>query len=123
LPYKRLLSVLDVSPWGTPHSNLRRLAEILPAVRVTHRQGELADLIAAIDRGLPPAVFVWTGELTSYWTSAVYHAVVIVGYDDQQFYLNDPAHDFAPQVVSQQEFDLAWLAHDTYFAVIEPAPP
>jgi hypothetical protein len=119
-PYPQLLSILDVAPWGTPHRNIRRLSEIVPGVRVTYRQGELIDLMRSLDEGLPPTVFVWTGELP-YWQVATWHAVTLVGYDAQSFYLNDPAFDAAPQVVGQGDLDLAWLAYDSYYAVIEQA--
>ncbi len=118
VPYPRLLSILDVAPWGTPHRNICKLLEIIPNVRVTYRQGELTDLYRALDTGLPPAVFVWTGELP-YWSIATWHAVVLVGYDKQQFYVNDPAFAVAPQPVGQGDFDLAWLAYDSYYAVVE----
>jgi hypothetical protein len=118
VPYPQLLSILDVAPWGTPHRKVRRLVDIVPGIRVTYRQVELTDLTRALDVDLPPTVFVWTGELP-YWQVATWHAVVLVGYDAQSFYLNDPAFDVAPQVVSQGGLDLAWLAYDSYYAVIE----
>lgn len=119
LPYQRLLSILDVAPWGTPHSNLRLLPSIAQNIRVIHRQGELSDLFDAIDRGYPPAVFVQTADL-AYWSPIdVWHAVVIIGYDDTNFFVNDPVFDIAPQSVSHGDLDLAWLANDSYYAVIE----
>ena len=119
VPYPKLLSILDVKPWGTPHRNIRKLTEIAPNIRVTYRQGELADLHLAMDNGLPPMAFVWTGELP-YWPVPTWHAVVLVGYDEHQFYVNDPAFDEAHQPVNKGDFDLAWLAFDSYYAVIEP---
>ena len=62
LPYPQLLAVLDVTPWGTPHRNFRLLAEHMPHIQVTYRQGSLADLFQAIDQGHPVVVFVWTGN-------------------------------------------------------------
>lgn len=122
LPYKRLLSILDVAPWGTPHSNLRLLPSLVQNIRVIHRQGELSNLFDAIDRGYPPAVFVQTVDL-AYWSSiGVWHELVIIGYigyDDTNFFVNDPAFDVAPQSVSHGDLDLAWLANDSYYAVIE----
>jgi hypothetical protein len=35
--------------------------------------------------------------------------------------VNDPAFAVAPQIVSHGDLDLAWIAYDTYFALIEPA--
>jgi hypothetical protein len=120
VPYSQLLSIFDVAPWGTPHRNILRLVELTPGIRVTYRQGELTDLYRALDAGLPPTIFVWTGELP-YWSVATWHAVVLVGYDADKFYLNDPAFPAAPQAVSQGKLDLAWLAYDSYYAVVARA--
>jgi ABC-type bacteriocin/lantibiotic exporter with double-glycine peptidase domain len=118
--YPQLLAILDVAPWGTPHRNLRRIPEKFPAVHVKHQQGALPELFQAIDRGYPPAVFVWTGELP-YWSIQTWHAIVIIGYDETSFFVNDPAFTDAPQIVSHGDLDLAWIAYDTYFALIQPA--
>ncbi len=119
VPYRKLLSILDVATWGTPHRNICKLVEIVPHIRVIYKQGELVDLYRTLDAGLPPTAFVWTAELP-YWTVETWHSVVLVGYDAQKFYINDPAFDVAPQSVSQGDFDLAWLAYDSYYAVVEP---
>ncbi len=117
VPYRRLLSLLDVAPWGTPHSRLLRLDSLAPEVEVIYQQGELSDLFDALDAGFPPAVFVWTGDLP-YWQLQTPHAVVLCGYDDQNFFINDPAFDAAPQVAAHGDLDLAWLAGDSYFALL-----
>jgi ABC-type bacteriocin/lantibiotic exporter with double-glycine peptidase domain len=118
LPYDRLLSVLNVMPWGTPHRNIREIANIASRIHVIYQQGELNDLRCALDAGLPPTVFVWTGEL-SYWSVETWHAIVLVGYDMRNFYVNDPAFDIAPQLVSEGDFALAWLAYDSYYAIVK----
>jgi len=114
--YPRLLSVLDIRPWGTPHRNIRRLIEIVPDIQVTYKQGELSDLYRALDGGSPPVAFVWTAELP-YWSIGVWHAIVLVGYDEHNLYVNDPGFDDAPQSLKPGEFDLAWQAHDSYYAL------
>jgi ABC-type bacteriocin/lantibiotic exporter with double-glycine peptidase domain len=118
VPYPELLSILDVAPWGTPHHNIVHLEELVPGVQVKYGQGELVDLNRALDSGLPLTVFVWTAELP-YWSVTTWHAVVVVGYDERYFYVNDPAFDEAPQVVLRGDLDLAWLAYDSYYAVVE----
>ena len=77
----------------------------------------LPDLFRALDTGTPAIVFIWTGDLP-YWTLETWHAVVVVGYDEANFYLNDPAFPTAPQIVSHGDLDLAWIAYDAYYAVI-----
>ncbi|MCB8943909.1 MAG: C39 family peptidase [Ardenticatenaceae bacterium] len=118
LPYTRLLSILDIKPWGTPHRNIQKLAELAPGVHVIYKQGTITDLFQLLDTGKAVVVFVWTGDLP-YWHLETWHAVVIIGYDEHYFYLNDPAFDDAPQAVSHGDLDLAWIAYDTFFAVIE----
>lgn len=120
VPYSDLLTTLDVAPWGTPHRNIIQIEDLVAGIQVRYGQGELIDLYRALDTGLPPTVFVWTGDLP-YWTVATWHAVVVVGYDDQHFYVNDPAFEAAPQVVPFGDLDLAWLAYDSYYAVLDRA--
>lgn len=120
IPYSKLLTVLDIKPWGTPHRNIRKVEDIAHDIHVVYRQGELPDLFAVIESGFSPIVFVWTGELP-YWSVATWHAVLIVGFDDEHFYVNDPTFENAPIQVSQGDLDLAWLAYDSYYAVIERA--
>ncbi|MBN1658226.1 MAG: C39 family peptidase [Anaerolineae bacterium] len=117
VPYSELLSILDIVPWGTPHRNIVRLEEFVPGIHVKYGQGELIDLYRALDSGRPPTVFVWTGELP-YWSITTWHAVVVVGYDELHFYVNDPAFEEAPQVVLHGDLDLAWLAYDSYYATV-----
>ncbi len=62
-------------------------------------------------------MFVNTIEL-DYWTEATRHAVVVVGIDERQVYLNDPFFEVAPQIVSRLEFELAWDEMDNSYAVI-----
>lgn len=119
-PYGKLLSVLNTVSWGTPHRNITRLIELDPKIRVVYQQGELPDLLNAIDAGYPPVAFAWTGELP-YWSLSTWHAVVVVGYGEQNVFVNDPAFEEAPQVVSRGDFDLAWIAYDSYYAFIEPS--
>lgn len=68
--------------------------------------------------GLPIIVAVNTSELTSYWQTAVAHAVVVVGMDHEFIYVNDPALDDGPQRITVAEFDLAWLEMENLLCVI-----
>lgn len=103
--YDMLLAALNIKPWGTPHRNIRQLEELIDRIQVTYRQGVLADVFHALDEGQPVILFVWTGDLP-YWALETWHAVVVVGYDEDHFYLNDPAFPTAPQVVTHG--DLAY---------------
>lgn len=116
--YQALLKTLNVASWGTPHRNFRQLEKLVSGIHIIYKQGVITELFQAIDEGNSPTVFLWTGELP-YWTVATWHAVVVVGYDEHHFYLNDPAFDEAPQIVLHGDLDLAWIAYDSFYAVIE----
>jgi uncharacterized protein YvpB len=118
VPYTRLLRMLGIVPTlGAPHSRLQTLRNLIRGIEITYRQGELVNLFQAIDAGIPPAVFVWTDNLP-YWPVQSLHALVICGYDDTHFYINDPAFEDAPQVVLHGDLDLAWDEAESYYAVI-----
>lgn len=120
--YDSLLAVLDSKPWGTPHRNIQHLSRLIPGIQITYRQGALPDVFRAIDAGTPVILFVWTGDLP-YWTVETWHAVVAVGYDEDSFYVNDPALAVAPQIVAHGDLDLAWIAYGAYYAVISGGLP
>jgi predicted double-glycine peptidase len=46
------------------------------------------------------------------------HALVIIGYDDDSFFVHDPAFPNAPIQIDQDELYLAWLEFDYAFAVV-----
>ena len=114
--YSRLVRLLAITPdLGAPASNIRRLSTL--NVSVEYGPGTIDDLIEYIAQGSPCITFVHTLHL-GYWAAATRHAVVVVGIDEQQVYLNDPFFDVAPQVVSRLEFDLAWDEMGNTYAVI-----
>lgn len=116
--YAQISSLFEFEGDGLPYSRLHRLSRIDRDLTISIQQGTLQHLMAAIEAGTPPAIFVNTGELP-YWSASVYHAVVLAGYTATDFYVNDPAFPEAPQVVPIGDLDLAWLEHDTYYAVIQ----
>jgi hypothetical protein len=116
--YSRLQRVLGFEDGGIPYSRVQLLKRIHSDLHITFEQGTLRQLMTFMDAGIAPAIFVSTGELP-YWSTSVYHAVVLVGYTETEFYINDPAFANAPQVASKGDLDLAWLEYDSYFAVIQ----
>ncbi len=114
--YDRLLRLLRIdSEYGTPASNASNLTEL--GVEVLYGRGTLEDIRGHLAADRPSIAFVNTGELP-YWDEATGHAVVVVGLDDEKVYLNDPAFNSAPQIISHGDFLLAWLEADEYYAVI-----
>lgn len=117
--YNRLLKLLRIRPGiGAPASNLRNLEKL--GVRVTYKQGNLAELAAHLANQRPCLALVRTDELP-YWTESTQHALVVVGLDPAAVYLNDPAFTAAPVQVPRGDFELAWLAQDEYYAVFTPS--
>ena len=120
VPYERLKRILEVAAWGTPHSSIHNLSRHIPKLIVNRLPGDLPDLWAALTAGKPPIVFVWTGELP-YVEIISYHAIVLAGYDEEYFYVHDPALPNAPIKVLQGDVALAWIAHNSHFATLERA--
>lgn len=77
-------------------------------------------LQALLSQGLPLIVFVRTGELP-YWSYQTDHAVVVVGYDEDHVYANDPDRSDAPIAVPVGDFELAWLERDYAYALVAPS--
>lgn len=113
---RQLSQLFGQTDMGARFPHIVRLSRY--GVQVNLHRGDEHQLVQAINRDQPPIVFVATGELTSYWHESVQHAVVVIGYDENHFYLNDPAFDDAPKRVLIDEFILAWFEFDCTYAVI-----
>ncbi len=113
LDYARLQQLLNIQPYGAPAGNIRRLAQL--SLNVTYSQTDLNGLETMIQQGRPVVVFVRTSELP-YWSYSTDHALVVVGYDDDYLYVNDPDRDGTeiPIAVTRGDFELAWLERDYY---------
>jgi ABC-type bacteriocin/lantibiotic exporter with double-glycine peptidase domain len=118
LPYSDLLNLLKIKPFGAPASNIRLLAQM--GLTVVYRVTTMAGLEALLAHGQPVIVFVQTGELP-YWEYLTNHAVVVVGCDESQIFLNDPYFADAPIAVSRGDFELAWLERDYFYATLSPS--
>ena len=116
--YSALLRLLRIQPYGAPAGNIRLLSGL--GVRVTYSKTNLWGLEALLNQGMPVIVFVRTGELP-YWTYQTDHAVVVVGFDEDHVYVNDPDRSDAPIRVPAGDFELAWLERDYAYALIAPS--
>lgn len=114
--YPQLLSLLRIQAFGTSFSSLHNLETLGLSVRIA--EGDIERLREHLESGLPSVVFVDTGQLISYWNEQTNHAVVVVGMEENQIYLNDPEFKSAPQSISIDEFLLAWQEKDCLYAVI-----
>jgi ABC-type bacteriocin/lantibiotic exporter with double-glycine peptidase domain len=107
--------LFGLRPEGTPSSRVQRLGTI--GVEVVYASGDELALREAIDRGVPPIIFVDTGELP-YWGVRLRHAVLMVGYDEQNVYLNDPDQATAPVMATWGDLMLAWSEFDYRYTLI-----
>lgn len=82
------------------------------------RNGEFADLEAALAEGIPPIAIVWTGEL-SYWDEATGHVVVVLGADEDTTVIHDPYKPPPAREILTSEFMLAWDARDNRYALLK----
>ena len=113
---QKLNRLFGLKPEGVPSSRIVRLENL--GVVVHYVVGDEQSLRAAIDRGVPPIVFLLTGDLPA-WKVNLRHAVLVVGYDEHLVYINDPEFPVAPQKVTWGDFMLAWSEFDYRCALIE----
>ena len=112
----RLNRLFGLTSIGAPYSNIRRLDQL--GIQVTVAAGDDSTIRSAIDRNQPVIVFIKTGDL-SYWPDNTSHAIVVVGYDDEHVFLNDPVFVDAPKRSAWNEFMLAWSEQDYMLALVE----
>ena len=117
IPYPQLLTLLKIKSFGAPSRNILFLTSL--NLNVTHLTTDMMGLFQYLERGIPVIVFVRTSELP-YWSYATDHAVVVVGFDEQVVFLNDPYFENVPIPVSHDDFELAWLEHEYRYAIIQP---
>lgn len=113
--YGRLLLLLQIKSYGAPASNIRLLAQL--GLTVSYGITDMAGLESMLVSEQPVIVFVRTGELP-HWDYSSDHALVVVGYDPDSVYVNDPHFADAPLAVPRGDFELAWLERDYYYAFV-----
>ncbi len=113
---EELAEILGTQSFGTPISHINRLIAL--QYRVTYRSFSEAELKSNLLQGIPVIARVWTGFLT-YWAEESFHVVVVIGFDDEQVYLNDPAFADAPQTTPWDSFLAAWAEYDEVGVVIQ----
>jgi ABC-type bacteriocin/lantibiotic exporter with double-glycine peptidase domain len=117
IDYPQLLQLLNIQSYGAPAGNIRQLTQL--NLKVTYSQTDMTGLEAMLQQGQPVIVFVRTGELP-HWTYSTDHALVVVGYDDEYIFVNDPDRKAVevPIAIPRGDFELAWIERDYYYALI-----
>lgn len=124
ISYPRLLAILETDQAGSYFSKLRNLEpELGLTIELAQGNDNLDFFYDYLNQALPIIAYVNTGELRSYWNVETFHAVVVVGLDDEVVYVNDPYFDDAPKEVERDEFILAWLEQDFWYVVVRLAEP
>lgn len=122
--YAQLLRKLGVERYGAPFSHLERLNS--RSIKVELQTGTLESLDFHLSTSHPVIVPVAT-EFLPYWLlrpdlpiddRMTEHAVVVVGIDEENVWVNDPDFAVAPQIVDSGWFEEAWRHHDRWYAVI-----
>jgi ABC-type bacteriocin/lantibiotic exporter with double-glycine peptidase domain len=108
--------LFEAAEFGVPSSRIIHLEKW--GYQVIYRSASLSELQQWIGQGQPVIAFVYTRFL-DYWTAVTPHAVVIIGIDNENVYLNDPAFEIAPQTCSINGFLAAWVEMDEVTALIE----
>ena len=117
MAYDVLLRLLGTESHGTVARHILRLTRM--GLSVVYREGTLAELRAWLDRRQPVIVLVKTGELP-YWSYTTLHVIVLVGYDEDHFYANDPYFAQTPLAIPIGDFELAWLEMGNRHITIMP---
>lgn len=112
--YGRLLKLLKIEPFGASAYNLHNLSSLGVTANIDIRDMTL--LRQFVQTGSPLIVLVRTGEL-SYSSQETDHVVVVVGFEDEDIFVNGPAFSEARICVPALEFELAWLGFD-YLSIV-----
>ena len=113
----QIRNVLEWDDEGTRVLNIDLIEESNLEVLVESDVMDVNSIRRTLDAGVPMIVGVWTAALP-YWSRDRPHAVVVIGYDDDSVYLNDPKFPDAPKVVDWEPFIEAWESFGRFGAVI-----
>jgi ABC-type bacteriocin/lantibiotic exporter with double-glycine peptidase domain len=112
----QLNRLFRTTSFGVPFSRIVRLEQFRLNVSINTFGDEMV-LTKHIDQHISPIIFLRTQPLP-YWQANTQHAVVVIGYDDNHFLINDPAFKQAPQHVAFDTLMLAWDGMDYAYALI-----
>ena len=112
-----LAKQLDIqADLGTPASRIKRLAT--DTLVVTYDIGEWETIQTYLTQKIPVIAMIQAGELPHWHGESFQHAIVVIGYDETQVWLLDPAAASEPIIGAIDEFMLAWGEMDYRYAVM-----
>lgn len=111
-----LAARLGTTPLGTTGRNLLRLQD--KSLFVAYGPLTLPLLKTELDQNRPVIVLV-SSLFLDYWQKDTAHAVVVVGYDGDRVFLNDPAFAVAPQRATENGLLAAWGEFDYLASIIK----
>ena len=117
-----LAEYFETQEEGTRLDHVLRLNSLPTVESAALDQLDFESLHSLLTVGVPPIVYLWTAALSN-WHVATIHAVVVVGSDGNNVYVNDPYFDDAPHAIPREEFEQAWDAVDRWSAVIRCQQP
>jgi ABC-type bacteriocin/lantibiotic exporter with double-glycine peptidase domain len=120
--YEWLSRTLETTAIGTPFFHVEKLSAALGIQVELGNNTTLATFEPFLESGLPVLVAVDSDD-AQYWPHYANHVVVIVGFNDDEVYVNNPAVGDAPQTIEMNTFLWAWSRRDYEYAVIRLTPP
>jgi ABC-type bacteriocin/lantibiotic exporter with double-glycine peptidase domain len=113
----QLAQELGIEPGaGAPAGRIERLVSY--GLTVLYEIGEWEIVPAWLAKDIPLIAMIQAGELSHWQGEYFQHAVVVVGCDESQVWLLDPAAQPGPMAIPIDEFILAWGEMDYRYAVI-----
>jgi len=112
---KQLEAILRTTPGGTTAADIQKIQRL--GLDVNVHPSSLFELYDLLRKGVPCIVFLWTGNL-EYWNIACWHTVVVIGFEENIIYVNDPFFSDAPQKADLHNFLNAWALCDFTLATI-----
>lgn len=85
----------------------------------TYAEGTLSEIALSLQKQVPVIALVQAGELPHWLGVQSQHAVVVVGIQEQNMAILDPAVETHPIGVPIGDFMLAWLEMDNRYATIQ----
>lgn len=116
LSEREIAQILATQPFGTPIANIERLSTW--GYDVTLGSSSVSELQNYLVANIPVIARVWTVMLP-HWQVDTSHVVVVVGFDDEFVYLNDPATTKAAEPILWNGFLAAWAEFDETAVIIQ----